>query len=100
MKKIIILSLKTVLLYFMKLAGLTAPGLILAYFLSNGLIYFSSLVMHTSMPYVTWYQVWDMCDELFKHTAPWLPVIFIASLAFSVVFSVILKTGTTKNKGA
>lgn len=96
MKKIIILSLGTVILYFMKLAGIAALGLILVYFFLNGLLYLSSLVMHTSVQYVTWYQVWDMCAELFKHVAPWLPVIFIASLALSAAFSFIMKVGTVK----
>lgn len=96
MKQEIILSFKVVILYFMKLAGLAALGLILEYFFLNGLLYLSSLVMHTSVQYVTWYQVWDMCAELFKHVALWLPLIFIASLALSVAFSFIMKTGTAK----
>ncbi|HDS4694741.1 TPA: hypothetical protein QH064_005040 [Klebsiella pneumoniae subsp. pneumoniae] len=96
MKEIIILSLKTVLLYFMMLAGLAAFGLILVYFIFNGLLYLSSLAMHSSLQYVTWYQVWDMCAELFKNVAPWLPVVFIASLALSVAFSFIIKIGTVK----
>ena len=96
MKQTIIFSFKVVLSYFMKLASLTAFGLILAYFISNGLFYVSSLVMHSSMQYVTLYQVWDMFAELFKHVAPWLPVIFIASFAFSVAFNFIMKVGTVK----
>ncbi|EMR0499908.1 hypothetical protein ROS72_004656 [Citrobacter freundii] len=96
MKEIIILSLKTVLLYFMMLAGLAAFGLILVYIILNGLLYLSSLVMHSAIQYVTWYQVWDMCAELFKNVAPWLPVIFIVSLALSVAFSFIIKIGTVK----
>ncbi|MCZ8812477.1 hypothetical protein OM195_20920 [Escherichia albertii] len=96
MKQTIIFSFKVVISYFMKLAGLAALGLILVYFILNGLLYFSSLVMRTSVQYVTWYQVWDMCAELFKHVAPWLPVIFIASLALSFAFSFIMKTGTAK----
>lgn len=85
MKQTIIFSFKVILLYFMKLAGLAALGLILVYFILNGLLYLSSLVMHSAIQYVTWYQVWDMCAELFKNVAPWLPVIFIASLALSIL---------------
>lgn len=96
MKQTIIFSFKVVISYFMKLAGLAAFGLIVVYFFLNGLIYLSSLVMRSSVQYVTWYQVWDMCAELFKHVAPWLPVIFIASLALSVAFSFIMKVGTVK----
>lgn len=96
MKQTVIFSFKVVISYFMKLAGLAALGLILVYFFLNGLLYLSSLVMHSSVQYVTWYQVWDMCAELFKHVAPWLPVIFISSLALSVAFSFIMKTGTAK----
>lgn len=99
MKQIIIFSFKVVLSYFMKLAGLAALGLILAYFISNGLLYLFSLNMHSSIHYVTWYQVWDMCAELFKYIVPWLPVIFIASLALSVAFNFIMKVGTTKKQG-
>ncbi|EJB9142778.1 hypothetical protein MXG70_004529 [Salmonella enterica] len=96
MKQTIIFSFKVVISYFMKLAGLAAFGLIVVYFFLNGLIYLSSLVMRSSVQYVTWYQVWDMCAELFKHVAPWLPVIFTASLALSVAFSFIMKVGTVK----
>ncbi|EHX0164621.1 hypothetical protein K3R59_001857 [Salmonella enterica] len=96
MKQTIIFSFKVVISYFMQLAGLAALGLIVVYFFLNGLIYLSSLVMRSSVQYVTWYQVWDMCAELFKHVAPWLPVIFIGSLALSVAFSFIMKTGTAK----
>lgn len=96
MKQTIIFSFKVVISYFIKLAGLAAFGLILVYLISNGLLYLSSLVMHSSVQYVTWNQVWDMCAELFKHVAPWLPVIFIASLALSVVFSFIMKVGAVK----
>lgn len=100
MKQTVIFGFKVVISYFIKLAALAAFGLILVYFISNGLLYLSSLVMHSSVQYVTWYQVWDMCAELFKHVAQWLPVIFISSLALSVAFSFIMKVGTTKNKGA
>ncbi|HBS0521287.1 TPA: hypothetical protein MAA32_004895 [Klebsiella pneumoniae] len=96
MKQTIIFSFKVIILYFMKLAGLAALGLILVYFFLNGLLYLSSLVMRSSVQYVTWYQVWDMFAELFKHVAPWLPVIFLASLALSVAFSLIMKVGTVK----
>lgn len=96
MKQTVIFSFKVVISYFIKLAALAAFGLILVYFILNGLLYLSSLVMHSSVQYVTWYQVWDMCAELFKHVAPWLPVIFISSLALSVAFSFIMKTGTAK----
>lgn len=100
MKQTIIFSFKIVISYFIILSGLAAFGLILVYFISNALLYLSSLVMHSAIQYVTWYQVWDMCAELFKHVAQWLPVIFISSLALSVAFSFIMKVGTTKNKGA
>ncbi|EHM4620422.1 hypothetical protein KGK29_004568 [Salmonella enterica] len=96
MRQTIIFSFKVVISYFMKLAGLAALGLIVVYFILNGLLYLSSLVMHSSVQYVTWKQVWDMCAELFKHVAPWLPVIFIALFVFSVLFSLIMKVGTAK----
>lgn len=96
MKQIIILSVKIVLSYFMKIASIAALGLILVYLLSNSLVFLSSLVMRSSVQYVTWYQVWDMFAELFKHVSPWLPVIFLASLALSVAFSLIMKVGTVK----
>jgi len=96
MKQTIIFSFKIVISYFIILLGLAAFGLILVYFISNALLYLSSLVMHSAIQYVTWYQVWDMCAELFKNVAPWLPVIFIVSLALSVAFSFIIKIGTVK----
>lgn len=37
--------------------------------------------------------------ELYSLVLPWLPVIFIASLALSVTFSFIMGTGATKKKG-
>lgn len=37
--------------------------------------------------------------DLYSSVLPWLPVIFIVSLALSVTFSFIMSTGTTKKKG-
>lgn len=37
--------------------------------------------------------------DLYSIVLPWLPVIFIASLALSVTFSFIMSTGATKKKG-
>lgn len=37
--------------------------------------------------------------DLYSLVLPWLPVIFIASLALSVTFSFIMSTGATKKKG-
>ena len=96
MKLAIIFSFKMVISYFSKLAGIAALGLILVYFISNGLLNLSSLVMHWSVNSVTWYQVWDMCAELFKYVVPWMPVIFIFSLAFSVAYNLAMKTFTVK----
>lgn len=96
MKQTVIFSFKVVISYFIKLAALAALGLIMVYFFSNGLIYLSSLVLQPPIPYVTWYQLWNILAELFKFMVPWLPVIFIASLALSVAFSFIMKVGTVK----
>ncbi|EBJ7698808.1 hypothetical protein GSD06_004591 [Salmonella enterica] len=37
--------------------------------------------------------------DLYNLVLPWLPVIFIASIAFLVTFSFIMSTGATKKKG-